>query len=167
MANESYQMFRRKTFEALTQKKIKKKWLRGINRGRQKDDEQGSDSSYFVLKNDFQLDGRNQAKNQKNLKIGLTDRKESKEESSQPKSFSLKIWIFDRLKNRFNQLNHGKLENFENLDIFCKNFFKTNFYDMKCMFMTSSDLQNQNFLRKIQNLSNFFNLFFPHSPKMN
>ena len=34
------------------------------------------------------------------------------------------------------------------------------------MFMISDVLQNQPFLRKIQTLTNFFNLFFPHSPKM-
>ena len=32
--------------------------------------------------------------------------------------------------------------------------------------MISDVLQNQPFLRKIQTLTNFFNLFFPHSPKM-
>ena len=72
------------------------------------------------------------------LKISLTDRKES----SQLESFSLKNWIFNRLKNRFNRSNHGKSENFENLEIFWKNIFKTSFYDMKCMSMIPNVLKN-------------------------
>ena len=62
-------MFRRKTFEALTQKKMKKilteRNRERDRRGRQKNEEQGLDSSYFLLKNDFQSVRMKQARNQK------------------------------------------------------------------------------------------------------
>ena len=64
------------------------------------------------------------------LKTGSTERKELKEESSQPESFSLKIgffFFFLRSKNRFDQSNLEKSKNFENLGIFCRNIFKTVF----------------------------------------
>ena len=69
---ESYQVCRKKTHEALTLKKIKKKnWLRGIERDRrerQKNEEQCSDSSYFLLKKQFWSFGTNWARNQKCFK---------------------------------------------------------------------------------------------------
>ena len=63
------------------------------------------------------------------LKTGSTEREESKEELSQPESFSLKtgFFFFLRSKNRFDQSNLEKSKNFENLGIFCRNIFKTVF----------------------------------------
>ena len=92
-------MFRGKTFETLTQKKTKKKiWLRGIERGIEEGDKRMKKKVQIPLisfsKMIFNRSGEIKPGIENNLKTGLIDRKESKEESSQPKSFSLQNWIF-------------------------------------------------------------------------
>ena len=91
-------MYRRKTLEALTQKKtkkflIEKNWERDQRR-RQKNEEQGSGSSHFFLKMIFDQSRGIEPGIEKLFKIGLTDRKELRGKSRQPKSFRLKNWVF-------------------------------------------------------------------------
>ena len=79
-------MFRRKIFEALTQKKTKKKkkWLRGIERGIEEDDQKKMKNKVQIPLISFQkmifdrLEG-NKLGIENILKTGSTDRKELKE----------------------------------------------------------------------------------------
>ena len=90
------------------------------------------------------------------LKTGSTNRKESKNESSLAKSFSLKNWIFWSIKNRFDWSKPEKSENFENLEIFCKNTVKLVFMIWNAcqwfqMFPKTLFLQSKSIFIKIQN----------------
>ena len=161
------QIWRKKTLEDLTQKKTKKFRLKGIKRdqrGRQKSEEQCSDSFYFLFKKMIFDQSRGIEPGIENvLKTGSTNRKELKNESSLAKSFSLKNWIFWSIKNRFDWSKPEKSENFENLEIFYRNTFKPVFMIWNAcqwfqMFPKTLSLQSNQFWSR-------FKIFYPNPKK--
>ena len=132
----------------------------------------------FLVRRDWE---RNKRERQRNfgkvrfdsymfLKIEIRSVKRNRERIEGTRDLKLKNWFssshFDWSKNRLDRSNSKETKILKNSgNFFLQNHLKNCFYDMTCMFMTSNDFQNQTFQRKIQTLSNFFNLFFPHSLK--
>ena len=115
-------MLRKKTFESLSQKKTKNffEW-EGIERGINEEDKNKKNNRfdfYLFKKNEFRSLGGIKIGIQKKLKTDPTDR----EESRQPKSFSLTtgffFFLFDRSRNKFDWSNPEESEFLKSLENF-------------------------------------------------
>ena len=90
------------------------------------------------------------------------------QESKEPETFKRRSYFsplhFDQSKNKLDQSNYKETKILKkSWKNFLQNHLKNCFYDMAWMFMTSNDLQNQNFQRKIQldQISSLISLLTP------
>ena len=77
----------------------------------------------FFLKTIFDQSGGIEPRIENVLKIGSTNQKESKEESTQAESFSLKNWIFRSAKKQVRSIEFWKIRNSWNPGNFLQKHF--------------------------------------------